>query len=307
MGSFHHAVLVDAVCEGLVPALDVPGSWYVDLTAGGGGHARAIGERGAPARIALVDRDPTALRVAAVALSTLPQAVWLVHAPFSSIESLGLRPHAILADLGVSSHQLDTDARGFSFRRPAPLDMRMDTTTGQTAAELIADIEVHTLTRLLREFGEEPLAKKIARAIAERRPTTTTELAELVEAVVPQRGPRRVHPATRTFQALRIAVNDELGELDRLLEVGPDRLAIGGRLAIITFHSLEDRRVKRRFRALSRPPAVPRGLPIPEHERPKVRFRIPPGWKDGRVATETETHENPRARSARVRLLERTA
>jgi 16S rRNA (cytosine1402-N4)-methyltransferase len=311
VGSFHRAVLVDAVCDALTPALSAgagPARWYVDLTAGGGGHASAMARSGDPTGIVLVDRDPTALHVAAARLAHVAPAVWLIHGAFSGMGERVPTPAAMLADLGVSSHHFDEPSRGFSFRAPAPLDMRMDPTRGDTAADLVREADADTLARWIFEFGEEPMARRIARAIADARPQTTDALATLVESVVPRRRTKPgIHPATRTFQALRIVVNDELGELDALLQWGPERLAIGGRLAIITFHSLEDRRVKRRFRALSRAPQLPKGLPIPESERPRPRFRVPKGWKDGRVAADEETRDNPRARSARVRLIERIA
>ncbi len=237
-----------------------------------------------------------------------------VHSPFSafatSLDRLGITEvDAVLADLGVSSHQLDEGRRGFSFRFDAPLDMRMDTTRGVTAAEWLEGIDASGLTRVLRELGEEPEAGRVARAILEAKPNTTGALAATVErAVSPKRrvGPgRRIHPATLTFQALRMVVNDELGELEVLLRDAPPRLAPGGRLGIITFHSLEDRMVKRRFRELTQPAPIPRGLPIGEDARVQPSFVEPSDVRGGVIATEDEQRDNPRSRSARLRVLER--
>ena len=218
----------------------------------------------------------------------------------------------ILLDLGVSSPQLDQPERGFSFRHDGPLDMRMDTTTGETAAEWLDRVEVGELERVIRTLGEEKFARRIARAIDAARARapieTTTRLARIVDDAVPRRE-RDKHPATRTFQAIRMAVNRELEALDAALEAVPDLLAPGGRLAVISFHSLEDRPVKRFIRAAAgeRPAAVrdSRGrLPPMEAERPLARLRpvgkpVTPG--------DEESRRNPRARSARLRIAERPA
>ncbi|RMG98159.1 MAG: 16S rRNA (cytosine(1402)-N(4))-methyltransferase RsmH [Deltaproteobacteria bacterium] len=212
----------------------------------------------------------------------------------------------VLADLGVSSHQLDTPQRGFSFRANAALDMRMDPTQAPTAADLLAAISEDELARLLARYGEEPHARAIARAIVRDRPKTTFDLVRAVESAVPPRArPQGKHVATRTFQALRIAVNRELEQLDDFLATVPERLAPGGRLCVITYHSLEDRRVKRRFRELSRPPDLPRHLPVPDAERPRPRFAVPAAARRGCTPSAEEIAANPRARSARLRILER--
>lgn len=320
--AYHRPVLVDEVCEALAPALaaGVGGGVVVDCTLGGGGHSEAILRRLAPMRLLGLDRDPEAIAHASARLAALEaplaERFRAFHAPFSTLaEVLGgegiAAVAAILADLGVSSHQLDTGARGFSFQADAPLDMRMDPTRGASAAELLATIDVRSLARVLREYGEEPDAERIARAIVAARPTTTGALATIVAAAMsaPRRRQlgARIHPATRTFMALRILVNRELEELDRFLEDAPERLAIGGRLGVITFHSLEDRAVKRRFAALSQAPQAPRGIPLRADEAPRPRFAVPPGARQGFVAGDAELESNPRSRSARLRVLERQA
>ena len=308
MASFHEPVLVNAVVGALSPALAV--GPLVDATCGGGGHIAALLAAATPERVVALDRDQAALERAQARLVGA-RSVEFVHADFADLRAvlarLGVPPAgAILADLGVSSHQLDSPERGFSFSKEGPLDMRMDPSRGQTAAELLESLDERGLARLLRTYGEEPQARRIARKIVETRPRTTLALATAVhEAVVT--GPRSTHPATRTFQALRIAVNDELGALERLLDDAPDCLEVGGRFAVITFHSLEDRRVKHRFRALTNSPPLPRGLPVPERERPSPRFGMPLGFDKGVTATANEVAGNPRSRSARLRVFERIA
>ncbi|MBC8067873.1 MAG: 16S rRNA (cytosine(1402)-N(4))-methyltransferase RsmH [Deltaproteobacteria bacterium] len=315
----HVPVLEREVCRALVPALtsDAAGAGgvFVDATCGMAGHTRVVIACTRPRLVIGFDRDPVALSIAQGNLDGVGVEVRLVDAPFSSI-AVRLREQgitevaAILADIGVSSLQLDDFSRGFSWREDAPLDMRMDPRHGQGVAELLAVIDVAELTRILREYGDEPEAQRIARAIVAARPRTTFALAELVGSAMSAPARRklgmRIHPATRTFQALRIHVNDELGELDRLLADAPELLAIGGRLAIISFHSLEDRRVKRRFAELSSPPAMPAHVPLRADELPQPRFRLPEGFARGVIANDTEIENNPRARSARLRVLERT-
>ncbi len=311
----HVPVLVREVCRALVPALGGPDGVLVDATCGLAGHLIALIEAGRPARAFAFDRDPDARALARQRLDAAGAGdVILVDAPFSSMaERLRddgvARVSAILADLGVSSLQLDRGARGFSWRVDAPLDMRMDPTHGRSAAEILAAIDVGALTRILRELGEEPDAARIATAVVAARPTTTSALAEVVSNAMsaPQRRKigLRIHPATRTFQALRLYVNDELGELDRLLADAPALLAPGGRLGIISFHSLEDRRVKQRFAALSRPPPVPAHVPMRADELPRAKFALPPEFAKGVTAAPDELADNPRARSARLRVLER--
>jgi 16S rRNA (cytosine1402-N4)-methyltransferase len=311
--AYHLPVLVDEVCEALAPAREAT---IVDCTLGGGGHSEALLERVGAARVIGLDRDPAAIDFASRRLAGYGDRFCAVHAPFSTVTAvlagLGVSAvAAVLADLGVSSHQLDRRERGFSFQGDAPLDMRMDTTRGPTAADLLATIDARALARILRDYGEEPDAARIAKAIVSARPTTTAALASTVEAAMSARQRRqigkRIHPATRTFQALRIHVNRELEELATFLDEAPELLRVGGRLAVITFHSLEDRAVKRRFSALSRAPEPPRGLPIPAAELPTARFLIPKGARQGWTAGAAELEHNPRSRSARLRVLERAA
>ncbi len=294
----HTPVMAREVLERLDPR---PGRIYLDATVGLGGHAAQILERLRPGgRLIGVDRDARALEFARSRLGAVGGEFFLFHGRFSRIrdalraagapEERGL--HGVLLDLGVSSYQLDTAERGFGFGREGPLDMRMDPGEGEGAAEFLAHRSVEEIERILREFGEEPSARRIARAIERRRREgklrTTTELARAVEEVVPRRG-RRIHPATRTFQAIRIAVNDELMELRQaLLDV--DRfLAPGGVVVVLSYHSLEDRIVKTIFRERAR-----EGILEVEEPGP-----IAPG--------EEEIEENPRARSARVRSAKRRA
>jgi 16S rRNA (cytosine1402-N4)-methyltransferase len=283
------------------------GGVYCDATLGGGGHAERILRATAPdGRLVGIDRDPTALAAAGTRLSPFGQRVTLVHGTFGGaraiLERLGVVPiDGFVLDLGVSSPQLDRGARGFSFRNEGPLDMRMDPTGGETAEALIRRIGIDDLADLLRRWGEERYAGRIARAIKEGvmagEITSTTELAGVIARVVPSRE-RHKDPATRTFQALRIAVNDELGELERFLADFPSLVRPGGRVVVIAFHSLEDGLVKNRFRDLAKesgyPPdiAAKMGLPPPVV---KVLTRKP------LEASEAEVAQNPRARSAKLR------
>ncbi len=319
MTGFHTSVLQNEVCEALSPALrasaEVPAPILVDATCGAGGHAAALLEKAPPGQLLCFDRDTDALAHAEERLRGAPCPVKMFHAPFSQLSAVlaheGISEvSAIVADLGVSSHQLDTASRGFSFRSSGPLDMRMDTSQGESAAEVLAQLDANALARTLREYGEEPDAKRIARAIVAARPTTTAQLADVVcEAMsAAQRRAlgRRIHPATRTFQAIRMLVNDELGELERFLETAPELLVVGGRIGVISFHSLEDRRVKRRFRELARGPQPPRGVPLRADELPSPRFSIPRGYASGVTPGDDERADNPRSRSARLRVLERS-
>jgi 16S rRNA (cytosine1402-N4)-methyltransferase len=294
----HLPVLRDEVLAYLAPR---PAGVYCDATVGYGGHARAVLEASAPdGRLIGIDRDPDAIAAASEALRPFGDRVTLVQAPFSRLrevlEQAGALPlDGCLIDLGVSSPQLDRPERGFSFRRPGPLDMRMDPTRGETAAEYLGRVESDELEAVLRDFGEERYAGRIARAIVEARDredlTTTTALAALVARSVP-RHERHKDPATRTFQALRIAVNEELAELERWLADAPACLRPGGRLVVIAFHSLEDRLVKRRLRALASG-AAPSDPP----------FRLL--TKHVVVPSDEERARNVRARSARLRAAER--
>ncbi len=324
---YHQAVLVDEVCAALGPCLRSvsglvrgrPARILVDATCGGGGHTLALVEAGCPDIVVALDRDEDAIAETTSRLAPVIDAreveLHMVHAPNSELanvlEQRGITQiSALLADLGVSSHQLDCDARGFSFRRPAPLDMRMDRSRGETAADVLAVIDERELARVLRDYGEESDAGRIARAICQTRPQTTSALAECVSQAMSARQRRalgtRIHPATRTFQALRIHVNRELEQLDNLLRVGPELLAVGGRMGLITFHSLEDRPVKRRFSQLSRAPQPPAGLPIRDSELPRPRFCMPREHRSV-TPTDAELARNPRSRSSRLRVVERVA
>ncbi|PRP97458.1 Ribosomal RNA small subunit methyltransferase H [Enhygromyxa salina] len=316
MAEFHVSVLAEQLSAAVAPAINAhPEAAVVDATCGAGGHTAAILGRGRPARVILIDRDPAALAHARTRLAGSACPLEFRHARFSELgkilDELQIpQISALIADVGVSSHQLDAGERGFSFRADAPLDMRMDPTRGQTVAELLATIEVGELAELLRRFGEEAEARRIAAAIVAARPETTGALASVVENAMSGRARRalgkRIHPATKTFQALRIFVNAELDELEALLEVGPQRLCVGGRMAVISFHSLEDRMIKRRFAALSRAPQVPRELPLTAAQLPKASYAVPAGFpRKGVQADEAERARNPRSRSARLRVIER--
>jgi len=288
--------MVAEVVEQLAPGR---GGIFVDCTVGHGGHARAILDAGA-SRVIALDRDPNALRHATGALATYGSRAELVHSDYRRLsEVLDARGvgavDGILADLGVSSMQLDEAGRGFSFRRDEPLDMRMDPTSGPTAADAIRDADERTLADVIYEFGEERHARRIARAIVETRGRTavdtTGRLADVVRRAIPKRGYSRIDPATRTFQAIRIWVNRELEGLDIFLTQAAARLRPGGRMAIIAFHSLEDRIVKHTLRSLQTAGDI--GL-IVRTKRPVV-------------PSEAEVQRNPRARSAKLRAAERTA
>jgi 16S rRNA (cytosine1402-N4)-methyltransferase len=274
-----------------------PGQTFVDCTTGGGGHSRLIAERLAnperPGTLVGLDQDPTMLERARPRLADIPGTqVTLVHANFDQLsavlEQLGLTAvDGVLADLGFASDQMDERERGFSFREDGPLDMRLDPTTGATAADLVNTMSEAGLADVFFEFGEERHSRRVARRIVERRKTkpfaTTADLAAVVRSCVPRSG--GIDPATRVFQGLRIAVNDELGALDRLLASLPRIVKPGGRAAIISFHSLEDRRVKHSFRDGS--------LWEPLTKKPVE-------------AADEEMAQNPRSRSAKLRVAKRT-
>jgi 16S rRNA (cytosine1402-N4)-methyltransferase len=283
---------------------------YLDATFGRGGHAAAILEKLlAAGSLVCIDRDPAAVAAARAAFGADPR-VAIFLAPFSALAACadqvrpGLQFDGILFDLGVSSPQLDDATRGFSFMHDGPLDMRMSSGAGRSAAEVVNGLSAGELTRIFRDFGEERYAGKIARAIVADRATApferTLQLAEMIARVAPSRE-RHKHPATRVFQALRIHVNDELGELELALDAALARLRPAGRLAVISFHSLEDRIVKQFMRRHALADPMYAGLPqIPEHARPKLRLVGKPV-----VADDAETAANPRARSARLRVAER--
>jgi 16S rRNA (cytosine1402-N4)-methyltransferase len=300
-GSGHLSVLLEEAMAWLAPK---PGGRYCDATLGAGGHAFAILERSSPdGRVIGLDRDPAALASAGERLESFGERVSLVHARFSQahavLERLGMIPvDGFLVDLGVSSPQLDRPERGFSFRTDGPLDMRMDPTTGETAAELLRRVDEGELTRIIREQGEERHAARVARAIIEARRAGPLETTGKLAAIVARAIPRHEYgknPATRTFQALRITVNDELGEIERFLDVATDCLRPGGRLVVIAFHSLEDRIVKRRLRELA-------GRGGPGSADPAVLRLL---TKHVVVPGDDERRSNPRARSARLRAAER--
>ena len=283
------------------------GGTYIDGTVGGGGHAAAILAASSPdGRLLGLDRDPAALEMAAQRLAPFGDRVTLRHGSFASLGSLAedVAPvDGILVDLGLSSMQLDSASRGFAFSRPGPLDMRFDSTSpGPTAADLVNERSAKELADILYRYGEERQSRRIAWAIVAARPLhTTMELAEVVAAA---QGGRhgRIHPATRTFQALRIAVNDELGALEAVLPQAVDLLAPGGRLVVISFHSLEDRIVKHYFRRESQDCVCPPDLPICacDHQARLKVLTSKPVRPD-----EEEVEANSRARSARLRAVER--
>ena len=301
---------VTVLLQEAVDALEIKADGiYVDGTFGRGGHSLAVLERlGPEGRLIAFDRDPAAI-AAGQALGDA--RLTLVHSAFSALDEaldeLGVaQVDGVLLDLGVSSPQLDDGARGMSFRFDAPLDMRMDTSRGQTVAQWLAEASVDQITEVIRNYGEERFAYAVAKAIADARTggavATTGQLAAIVEKAVRTREPGQ-HPATRSFQALRIFINQELEELTRVLPACVAHLRPGGRLAVISFHSLEDRIVKRFMRDESRPPVLPRRLPIRAADLPAPRLRlvgkaVRPG--------EAEVAANPRARSAVMRVAERT-
>ena len=306
MASIHLPVLTDRVVELLAPA--APGL-LIDVTVGLGGHAEALLRAEAGFRLVGLDRDPRALARAEERLRVFEGRVRLAQETFdhlpSVIEELGLEPPAaVLADLGYSSLQIDDPERGFSFQSDGPLDMRMGS-AGPTAAELLERTDWEGLVSILRNYGEERRAAAIARAIVERREEsplrTTGQLSRLVREVVGDRG-ARIHPATRTFQALRIAVNDELGQLERFLEPAVRALRPEGRIAVISFHSLEDPIVKHTLRRLTGRCTCPPDFPVCRcNPQPVVKvLTAAPERPD-----ETEVAGNPRARSARLRVAER--
>jgi 16S rRNA (cytosine1402-N4)-methyltransferase len=291
----HIPVLVTEVVAILCPR---PGGSYLDLTIGLGGHAEAILRGSDPDGTLLgIDRDREALALAGQRLAPFDRRVTLLHGRYESLaELVGQGKHfdGILFDLGASSLQLDTAARGFSFGHEGPLDMRMDQSEGEAAADLVGRLSERELADLIFRWGEDRSSRRIARAIVEARRRspirTTTALAEVVARAIPRRvWPRRIHPATRTFQALRIAVNDELTGLDHALEAAASLLRPSGRIAAISFHSLEDRIVKQGWRRLGASGRM----------RILTKRPITPG--------KSEASANPRARSAKLRALERLA
>jgi 16S rRNA (cytosine1402-N4)-methyltransferase len=303
--SVHIPVLAGPVVEWLAPA--APGL-LVDATLGLGGHAKALLEAAPGFQLLGVDRDPEAVAEARRRLEPYGRRVTIVNGRFDGLpEILSERdfpsPVAILADLGCSSLQLDTPERGFSFSTDGPLDMRMGS-EGATAAELVNTAEEEDLVSLFWRYGEERRSRAVARAIVRQRPLeSTNELSRLIERVIRRKKGQKIHPATRVFQALRIAVNDELGQLERFIEPAVRSLRPGGRMAVISFHSLEDRIVKHSFARLQGkctcPPDFPECRCEPE-ELLQVLTRSPIR------PTDDETRDNPRSRSARMRVIERS-
>jgi len=302
----HESVLADEVVALLRPA---PGAVVLDGTLGGGGHAERLLLAGA--RVIGLDKDPRALAAARARLARFGEAFRAVRSDFRDargvLSSLGIEVvDGALVDLGVSSPQLDEGERGFSFSRPGPLDMRLGQ-EGETLAELLRRVDERELARILKEYGEEAFARPIARAMKKALegggPMDTARLAEVVAGAIPRKAwPKRIHPATRTFQALRIAVNDELGALAAWLDALPSLLAKGGRAAAISFHSLEDRMVKERFRALTQACTCPPGFPVCACGASAAFEKV---TKKAVTASEAEVARNPRARSAKLRAVEK--
>ena len=312
MESPHHVpVLLDRVVALLAPCLQEPGSVLVDATLGLGGHTEAVLTRCELARVVGIDRDPAALELARARLAPYGERFIGVHAVYDELpevlEDLGLAAvDAVFFDLGVSSMQLDMRERGFAYAADAPLDMRMDGTTGPTAADVLNTYSAAELTRVLRDYGEERFARKIAGAVVRQREqapfTTSARLVELLYAEIPAPARRTGgHPAKRTFQALRMEVNDELAVLRRAIPAAIDAIAVGGRVVVESYHSLEDRLVKRAFAEATRS-TVPEDLPfVPEGSAPALRLVT----RGAERANETEIQQNPRAASVRLRAVER--
>jgi len=309
----HLPVMVEEVLESLSPA---PGSLHIDATVGGGGHSAHVLEAANPdGRLLGLDADQAAVARAAKRLARFGDRVVLRQTNFEHLAdaaaAAGFVPaDGVLFDLGLSSYQLADDARAFSFRAEGPLDMRFDTTRGEPASDLVNNLDEDALTRLFRQYGEEPNARRIARAIVRERSNgpieTGTQLAEIVAraAPAPPRGRRRVHPATRVFQALRIAVNRELETLPIALEAAVDVLGEGGRLAILSYHSLEDRIVKRFIASERRGCTCPPEAPVCVCGR---QPRLAPVGHQPRKPTADEIARNPRSRSALLRTARRLA
>jgi 16S rRNA (cytosine1402-N4)-methyltransferase len=307
----HDPVLLDRVVALLMPALEHEGAAMVDATLGLGGHTEAV-LNGCPlARVIGIDRDPAALELAAARLEPFGDRFTGVHAVYDELPDvladLGLDAvDAVLFDLGVSSMQLDLRERGFAYSEDAPLDMRMDGTTGQTAADVLNTYSADELTRILKEYGEERFARRIAGAVVRERGrepfTTSARLVELLYAEIPAPARRKGgHPAKRTFQALRMEVNDELAVLRRAIPAAIDAIRVGGRVVVESYHSLEDRVVKRAFADAVRTD-VPEDLPfVPEGSEPTLRLVT----RGAEKADQREIRENPRAASVRLRAIER--
>lgn len=306
---FHHVpVLLDEALCALSPAA---GQTFADGTLGGGGHSEAILRRiGANGLLYGIDRDAAAIAAATARLSGYP-GFHAVHGNFHDVKALlpGVALDGGLLDLGVSSYQLDTPSRGFSYHENAPLDMRMDTSQGMTAAEYVNSVDEKEFTRVLRDYGDEKWAARIAQILMEKRRerplATTADLVAVVDAAIPKAVRRKDdgHPARRTFQAVRIAVNDELAPLERALEDWVDMLRPGGRLCVITFHSVEDRIVKHTFRRLQNPCVCPPKAPVCTCGKKPLGRAVGGAVKAGAA----ELMRNPRAHSATLRTFEKGA
>lgn len=305
----HKPVLLEECLDALAIK---PDGVYVDGTLGRAGHSLEIVRRLTTGRLIALDRDETALTAARERLADYMERVTLVHSNFSNLgavlDELGVDAvDGMLFDLGVSSPQLDNASRGFSYKQDAPLDMRMDESAPLTARELVNTLSYEELRRILFEYGEERYAPQIAKAICaarERKPIETTlELADLIRGAMPAKALReKQHPAKRSFQAIRIAVNDELGELPPMLDAAEGHLKPGGRFAVITFHSLEDRIVKQKLKELATGCICPPEFPVCVCGRkPKVKLVT----RKPIVSGETELRDNPRARSAKLRVAEK--
>ena len=307
----HVPVLLDRVVALVAPTLEHPDSVLVDATLGLGGHAEAVLERCPSARVIGVDRDQHALELAGARLAAYRERITLVHAVYDEIPELlaDLRLESVdgvLFDLGVSSMQLDVRERGFAYAEDAPLDMRMDDSTGPTAADVLNHYSEQDLARLLRNWGEERFARQIARAVVRARATVrfdrSARLVDLIRDTIPAPARRTGgHPAKRTFQALRIEVNDELGVLRRAIPGAIDVIGVGGRVVVMSYHSLEDRLVKQAFAARTRS-TVPPDLPVvPEGYEPALRLVT----RGSERASPAEIEANPRTASVRLRAVER--
>lgn len=307
---YHRPVMAREIVELFA---DLPAGVIVDATVGGGGHAWELLSRSNAHRVLGIDRDPEAREAARERLNEFADRARVVDGTFGELvhvvrenrDFVGESPViGVLMDLGVSSHQLDDAGRGFSFRSDAPLDMRMDPTRGETAAQLLARVDEHTLARLLRQNGETRFAGAIARSVLARQPKTTMELVEAVERAVPAAARRRGHVATRVFQALRVAVNDEVEQLSEGLAAALETLDVGGIIAVISYHSGEDRAVKAFF-ALEQSGGCtcPPDLPCVCGAVSRVQVLK----ASARLASAEEIAENPRSRSARLRVARKVA
>lgn len=302
----HKPVMLDEIVELFA---DAPEGVYVDGTLGGAGHAAAVLDANPRLRLVGIDRDPAAITKARSVLARFGDRAKVVHGTFDSVAEAAAAQFpdvpvtAVLLDLGVSSHQLDVAERGFSFRNDGPIDMRMDTTAGTSAADIVNDYAVGDLERVLREGGETRFAARVARAIVAARPLQTTgQLAETVRSAIPAFARRRPgDPARRAFQALRLEVNEELDILERALDATIDALAVGGRCVVLSYHSGEDRIVKQKFAEVgNRNCTCPPALPCVCGAEPRAKLLT----RKSRKPSEQEVKDNPRSESARLRAIE---